>query len=322
METSQSVILRVFAVLDGRPGHEKQTMGIIEELGRYVNVEVTKISVTRSSVLEDIFNTLRLLLPGRGWSHPDLHNADLLIGTGSKTHLPLLLTQKGTEIPVVTCMSPAFYLRRFFDLCFVPVHDKIKAGNRIFHTLGAPNSSKNIGQHKKECGLILLGGIDLKSHKWESDEIVRKVKIITEKEPQRLWTISSSPRTPEETVSKIKELSDQFDNITFFDYRDTGSGWVEEQYNKNFVVWVTSDSISMVYEALTAGCKVGIIPMRWLRKDSKFKKNEDILLEKKLVITFSSWEQGNFTWGKSAELNEAQRCAEHIILRWWPKNLQ
>ena len=49
----------------------------------------------------------------------------------------------------------------------------------------------------------------------------------------------------------------------------------------------------MIYEALTAGCSVGIFPMRWLRENSKFKRNENLLLEKKLVKSFSSWEQGN-----------------------------
>ncbi len=58
---------------------------------------------------------------------------------------------------------------------------------------------------------------------------------------------------------------------------------MEEQYDKNKVVWVTADSISMIYEALTAGCRVGIFPMQWRKEKGKFKRNEDLLLEKKLV---------------------------------------
>jgi len=321
MKTSKRAKLRVLAVLDGRPGHEKQTLGIIQGLEKYFNVELLKIQLERRSILKTILYTGMLFLPGKGLCHPHLDNVDLLIGTGTKTHLSLLLLKKGTVIPAITCMSPGFYLRRFFDLCFIPMHDGLKSGKETFLTLGAPNSSKNMRLHQKGCGLILVGGVDIKSHRWDSDEVARTIRLILEKESLVLWTLSSSPRTPEDTVCKIKELETQFDNVTFFDYRDTKPGWIEEQYNKNEIVWVTSDSISMVYEAITAGCRVGIIPMQWLRESSKFKRNEDILLKKNLVISFSSWEQGDVAWAKSTDLNEAQRCAEQIVQKWWPKNL-
>ena len=86
--------------------------------------------------------------------------------------------------------------------------------------------------------------------------------------------------------------------LDFFDYRNTPPGWIEKQYDKNNVVWVTADSISMIYEAITAGCTVGILPMRWLRENSKFKRNENVLLEKSLVTPFTAWEQGNMIQGK------------------------
>ncbi len=116
----------------------------------------------------------------------------------------------------------------------------------------------------------------------------------------------------------IKKLSDVYSNIHFFDYRDTPPGWVEEQYDKNSVVWVTADSISMIYEAITAGCSVGIFPMRWVRENSKFMRNENMLLEKKLVTPFSSWEKGMTNESENIELNEAQRCADRILQTWWP----
>ena len=47
-------------------------------------------------------------------------------------------------------------------------------------------------------------------------------------------------------------------------------------------VWVTEDSVSMIYEALSAGCKVGVIPMDRLKAD-RIVKSVDTLLDQRIV---------------------------------------
>jgi uncharacterized protein len=312
--------LHVVTLLDGRPGHEKQTKGIVLALQRLIDLEVQEIVVAQMSWLSLLRQAALLFLPGKGISDPRIEGADLLLGTGSRTHLPLLLFKKHYNIPAVTCMSPAFFLRSLFDLCFVPLHDGLKERHNIVHTIGAPNCSCNRGQHKEECGLILLGGVDVKSHYWETKEIVAMVRQILLADQKRHWIISSSPRTPLDTVQLMQALATECTNAVFFDYKSTSPGWIEMQYDKNQVVWVTADSISMIYEALSAGCKVGIIPMQWKKRWSKFKRNEDLLIEKGLVISFSSWIQGSAIWRDNIELNEAHCCAEWIVKKWWGTN--
>jgi mitochondrial fission protein ELM1 len=314
--------LRIIALLDGRPGHEKQTMGIIQALQVRGPVQIIRINVKSFSLIDALIQTCRLYLPGGGSSHPHIGKGDLLIGTGSRTHLPMLLYKKKYAIPAITCMTPPMHLRSRFDLCFVPEHDGRSEEKNIMLTVGASNCSQNKRKHREECGLILLGGVDTKSHHWDSPQVLKMVEKIAKTDSQKFWTVSSSPRTPQDTVAMVKQLTDKYGNIEFFDYRNTPPGWIEEQYDKNSVVWVTADSISMIYEAMTAGCKVGIFPMRWLRENSKFKRNENVLLEKKLVTPFTFWEQGNMTQNQNIELNEAQRCADRILQKWWPGNLQ
>ncbi|GAB6191789.1 mitochondrial fission ELM1 family protein [Desulfocastanea catecholica] len=321
MTADATTALRIIALLDGRPGHEKQTMGIIQAVQKKVPVQLTRIHVSGFSVFDKLIQTCRLYLPGTGLSHPQIRQADLLIGTGSRTHLPMLLYKKKYAIPAITCMTPASHLRNRFDLCFVPEHDGRTGGKNIMLTIGAPNQSRNKRVHRKECGLILLGGIDTKSHRWDSSQVVRMVERIIATDRQKAWTVSSSPRTPQDTVAMLKQLSKQYDNTHFFDYKDTPPGWIEEQYDKNKVVWVTADSISMIYEAITAGCSVGIFPMQWLSKNSKFKRNEDVLLAKSLVTPFGSWEKGHMSLDETRELNEAERCAERILQQWWPEKV-
>jgi len=324
MDSAKVNELRVIALFDGRPGHEKQTMGIIRALQARVPVRLIRINVHRFSLLKEVGQTCRLYLPG-GWfgglSHPEISKGDFLIGAGSRTHLPMLLYGKRYEIPAITCMTPARHLRSRFDLCFVPEHEGVREQGNIMLTVGAPNCSRNRGNHLSEYGLILLGGVDNKSHYWESEQIGNMVEKLVKTESQKIWTVSSSPRTPQETVTRMRELSKMYSNVKYFDFTETPSGWIEEQYDKNSVVWVTVDSISMIYEALTAGCRVGIFPVKWRSQTSKFKKNEDILLERGLVTAFSVWERGNLKDGKTEVLNEAERCADRILQRWWQKNL-
>lgn len=313
--------LRVAALLDGRPGHEKQTMGIIQALQNRVPVQLIKINVSHFTVFDKVIQTCRLYLPGVGLSHPELDKVDLLIGTGTRTHLPMLLYKKKYALPVITCMTPPKHLRKIFDLCFIPEHDGENEDENTMLTIGAPNSSQNKREHRKECGLILLGGVDPKSHRWDSSRVIKMVEKVVKTDSQKSWTISSSPRTPQDIAKMIKQLVGKYKNIQFFDYTDTPRGWIEKQYDKNSEVWVTADSISMIYEAITAGCKVGVFPMDWLKENSKFKRNENILIEKRLVTTFAAWEQGSSLQEKKIELNEAQRCADRILQIWWPETL-
>ena len=134
-------ILRIAAMLDGRPGHEKQTMGILAALQKRRRIEIIRVKVGRLSLLDEVVETSRLFLPispdwATGWPEGKV---DLLLGTGSRTHLPMLSYKKKYAVPVVTCMSPPIYLRHRFNLCLVPEHDGVAAGNNILLTIGAPN---------------------------------------------------------------------------------------------------------------------------------------------------------------------------------------
>lgn len=320
MSNSSTNRLRVAVLLDGRPGHEKQTKGILQAMQTMVELEAIPLQIERVGPLTLLWRTILLFLPGKGPSVPSVAKADLLLGTGSQTHLPMLAIKKRYGIPAITCMKPPRHLRPRFDLCFVPEHDGISEQGNIMLTSGAPNCSIDRGRHQAEHGLILLGGIDRKSHDWHSDRICMMVKRIVETESMTHWTISSSPRTPRETVQLLDRLAGEAENVEFFHYKDTKPGWIEEQYERNSVVWVTADSISMVYEALTAGCKVGILPMQWKRKNSKFKKNEDLLVRKGLVVSYLAWVKGGCSWREDIELNEALRCAERILQKWLPKS--
>ncbi len=322
MKSNSEAEMHVVCFLDGRPGHEKQSRGILRALGNKVPVQVTEIPVSRLSASGTIPALFRMFFSGDGLFGNTILKPDLVMGTGSGTHLHVLFFKKRYKVPAITCMAPDRIYRKGFDLCFVPAHDELRGGGNIVTTLGPPNCSVDRGEHSSGHGLILLGGIDERSHRWEDAEIIACLEKILEREKSMKWVVSSSPRTPDDTVKMVENLASVHSCLSFFRFEDTPQGWVEQQYDLASVAWVTADSVSMIHEALTAGCKVGVLPVRWKKKNNKFKKSIAFLEDKGFVLSFEGWAERKKEWPVHENFNEAQRCADIILQKWWPGNLR
>jgi len=316
--------LEIVAFFDGRPGHEKQTRGILSALSRLTPLSVHERWVRPGSVLKSLkawiqYFRCRIRPDPRSESRMTI---DLIIGTGTHTHLPMLMLKERSGARVVTCMTPAYPLIRRMDLCFVPMHDGVAAGGNRFTTVGPPNTAHPMGAKNPQKGLILIGGIDEKSHRWSTGRILSQIQSLLQKESSLRWTLSSSPRTPQETIAAVAALAARHPHAEFFRSESTPAGWIEKQYSENQTVWVTADSISMVFEALTAGCRVGLLPVAWKGSHSKIKRSVDYLIAHRWVTPFETWSTGGRLVGGETELNEARRCAEEILKRWWPERFE
>lgn len=312
--------LKLVLYRDGRPGHEKQSLGIIRSLNQYAHVDISEITVEHFSFLQSFIQYICYFLHISG-SQEIKTDIDLLIGTGSRTHIPMLLSKRITKARVITCMTPMRILRSSFDLCFVPIHDQTEAAENLFFTVGPPNISIVSTSHDRKKGLILVGGEDPDSHVWNSEMISGHIKEVLSRSEDMAWTISSSPRTPAQTEKILKDFDSTHENVTFHPFSQTKPGWVEAQYAVNKTVWVTGDSISMVYEALSAGCNVGILPVEWKRKNNKFHLSENYLIDHNRVITLKQLVDGDDQLRETHPLHEADRCARELLKRWWPENL-
>ena len=314
--------LQVTLFSDGRPGHEKQSLGIIKALQAYVDVDVDKVEVSAGTIIDDLVSHLSYLLRIDKTSSKDSsQEADLFVGTGSRTHLPMLSAGRKGSAKIVTCMTPASYLRAKFDLCCIPHHDRVKPADNIFFTVGPPNMAQSSTAHDPNRCLILVGGRDENSHIWDEQKLISDLEALIGKAEQVSWLISSSPRTPESTELLISQQLDALPRISFVPFSETGPGWVEKMYGTHGSVWITADSVSMVYEALSAGCEVGILPVVWRKKNNKFQRSLDYLLDESRIVTLSQYLKGG-GWHPHKPLNEADRCAREILRRWWPKNIQ
>ena len=303
--------MKIVAFFDGRPGHEKQTRGILQAVAALCPLQVEDVYLPQNSWFDNILASGDTFL---------FTNADLLLGTGTATHAPMLAAGLRQRLPVATAMAPDRLWRWAFDLCFVPVHDGLPAAKNIFPTIGPPTPLTDRGRHEAGRGLILVGGADPKSHDWRDQEIIDNIVEILAREKDLIWHISSSPRTPSATELALGRLSEQFPNCRFFPYKETSAGWVESEYHASGQVWVTADSISMVYEALSAGCAVGLLPLSWRRSGNKFQRSADYLAEHGFIRLLAGWRTGNRPQPPPIPLAEARRCAEEIVRRWCRKN--
>lgn len=314
--------LSIVAFLDGRRGHEKQTRGVLQALAIHTPVAIqyrTLPSLSWGAAAKSwgAYIGSTLYRQKRTSGSP----MDLIIGSGTYTHIPMLLLRNVSGGKVVTCMSPDRFLIGKMDLCFVPSHDRVTSSDNIFLTTGPPNPTAFTDTHDPARGLFLIGGIDRRSHRWDSKSVAFQLTSIIEKDPSIIWTISSSPRTPEDMNRLLEDVAATRAHVEFIRSEATAGGWIEDAYAQNDTVWVTADSISMIFEALTAGCRVGLLPVQWKKKNSKFRNAERHLLENGWVRSYETWSSGNDGDTGSLHLDEADRCAREILRRWWPDRL-
>jgi hypothetical protein len=301
--------LNVLVVRDGRPGHEKQTWGIVAALRRHRVVKSAEIRITPG--ISALFTSLSVLLGAR-LGVPEEFFPDVIIGTGTHTHLTVLALKNRLGGRAVTCMAPGRLLRRRFDLCCVPRHDEIAEGGNIMLTDGPPGLNSNLRQHDPAQGLILVGGVDEKSHGWDNEKMACRVASMVLRYPHLSWTLTTSPRTPAAFLDAFGKISKKI-SVRLCPFGETPPGWLEQALNRSKYVAVTEDSMSMIFEALSAGCCVGTIPVDF-KKNNKFVRSLHELKTRDLLVT-------DFTSPKpqadGRKFDVAGQCAAEMVRRWW-----
>ena len=98
-------------------------------------------------------------------------------------------------------------------------------------------------------------------------------------------------------------------------WQETSPDWLVAQYRQTGCVWVTEDSVSMLYEALTAGLPTGVIDLP-PRRDGRVARGVRELIRSGHVTPFSRWNRGCPLQRPDSYLDEANRCADWICTHW------
>lgn len=304
--------LNIWRFTDGKRGHENQTLGLVAALRSLTSVEE---QVLQGSDLEVRFvDRIRRRFP-IGKDYPSPH---LLLGAGRLTHRALLTAKRATSARAVVLMGPVAWLRPRFDLCFVPEHDGVTAANLVA-TQGTLTAIKPGGEHSPGRGLILIGGPS-SHHGWESAAIIATVREIVDQAPSIRWKLATSRRTPLVTTEALLALN--LPNLEVFPVERTTPGWVPGELAASSAVWVTEDSVSMVYEAITSGAATGTLSVPRKKAESRVVRGLDDLLRKGYVSRFDSSAPRAEPSAKRGEFDEASRCAKILLTRLFPERLE
>ena len=122
--------------------------------------------------------------------------------------------------------------------------------------------------------------------------------------------MTTSRRTPKDFLEKLK--SQNFPNIKIIEYSKTKLGWIEQTLIKKEYAWITEDSFSMIYESITAQCKVGVLNLKKLGKESKAEKSIKSLLKRKIICKYDDLNKNNNTQKEKPLSHQALHCAEYV----------
>jgi hypothetical protein len=296
--------LVVWIVSDGKPGHVNQSLGLAEALARATPTDIHTLPALRA------WRAWLAWLLKRMRGSP-LPAPDLIVGAGHATHPTLLAARHARGGRAVVLMKPSLP-RRCFDLCILPEHDGVAADARTLVTAGALNRVRPAGAREANRGLILVGGVS-PHFEWDSDAVQAQIKSILARTPGTQWTLTTSRRTPAGFLPQLAPAP----NLDVVPHTATPPDWLPAQLAQSGVVWVTPDSASMVFEALTAGADVGVFDLP-VNPRSRVARAIAQLADARRVTRFANWCASGTLPPNLHPLAEADRCAEWI-LEWLKK---
>ncbi|MDQ3564852.1 MAG: mitochondrial fission ELM1 family protein [Pseudomonadota bacterium] len=295
----------VWRICDGKTGHERQTHGLVRALGRLIPVEPHELEAC--SILSTIGDLFFRRFP---WVQtlPDPH---LIVGAGHATHLSLLAARRARGGRVVVLMRPSLPLA-WFDLCIIPEHDGVFESPNVISTQGVLNEIQNSEKPRRDQGLFLIGGTSAHYH-WDEEAVLMQVQAVVAACPSLRWQLTDSRRTPATTSRALTRLGAR--QVCVVPHADTDRGWLTEALAAAQAVWVTEDSVSMVYEALSSGAAVGLLRLP-RRGSNRITAGIDALLRAGLITAYEAWARGAPLCAPTPPLAEAARCAQMIVERW------
>ncbi|QKX16177.1 ELM1/GtrOC1 family putative glycosyltransferase [Microbulbifer sp. YPW1] len=263
----------VWRFLDGNRAHEKQSAALVAGLEANLgagavqtrNIDCTHLRFWRPADLTRALDTAGVVAG---------EAPQLLIGAGHRCHLPMLSARRRFGGRTVVLMRPSLPLH-WFDFALIPEHDRPAPLPNVLVTRGALTVPLADAQPIAGRGLILLGGPS-KHFAWDNAALGRDIDALATTPVQ--WTLADSRRTPEFALEQLARPG--FDICS---WSDCEAGWLESQIASCEQIWVTRDSISMVFEALQGRAQVGILDLPSRRPRNKVRAAVQRLVDEGVV---------------------------------------
>jgi mitochondrial fission protein ELM1 len=307
-DTSHPLV--VWRFTDGKAGHDNQTKGLLSALRERMPVEDYTVHIA------DCRKGLVACLTGHDPFGKEFHDPDLLIGAGHATHLPMLNARRLRGGRIVVLMKPTLPVA-WFDLCIIPAHDHPRHTDHVLVTQGVLNRISPASGQDPQRGLLLIGGPS-EHVAWQDGPVIDQLREIVQRDPEVHWQLATSRRTPDSFVRAL--ASQPQENLVIVPAAQTDADWLPQELAQAARVWVTEDSVSMVYEALTSGAAVGLINVPWHKLRHRLARGIAELVEDRLVTHIADRRAGRVLQPPARTFNEAARCAGWIAEHWLSAN--
>ncbi len=295
--------LTVWRFTDGKPGHDNQSRGLVAALAKRVTLDTYEL--VPAPRRRAIGHWLRGAYPEAQHLPPP----DLIVGAGHGTHWSMLAARRARGGRIIVLMRPSLPLG-WFDLCIVPAHDRPAQRRNVITTLGVLNRIQPAADKDPSSGLMLIGGPS-RHYGWDQSGLLEQVRGVLGRRTLH-WTIATSRRTPASTEQELASLA--ADDVRVVPARQTDPDWLPERLRSASEVWITADSVSMVYEALTAGATCGLFAVPATGRGRVAAGMEE-LAAKHMLTTYEQWRHGA-PLQPPPQFNEAARCARWIEREW------
>lgn len=296
-------MLNIWWLGDGKAGHENQTLGLAEALARLRPCAIHRISLAGK---RGLFARLGAgIRTGRGLPRPDL-----ILAAGHSTHVALLWLARKHRVPGIVLMRPSLPMS-WFDLCIAPAHDFTTppTASNILTTCGALNRVLVNADVARHGGLMLVGGPSA-THGWDAEGLLDALACISGEVSSGPWVLTDSRRTPPGMLGQIRQ---RLPAVEVFPHGETSREWLPGCLAGAAAVWVTEDSVSMVYEALSSGAPVGLLPVPRKVRDTRVLRGLKRLVTEGFVTPYEHWRQTRTLPAPPHPLREADRCAQHVL---------
>ena len=289
---------RVLVLSDGKAGHLKQSLAVVEAMREHTPLLVSEVIEVRYR--HRLARAVCLLwswwIPGR-WGaarclqwvlHPDTARsllscyADVMVSCGASTVPANVLWAAENRAKSVVIMNPAPLPLRRFDLVIVPRHDGLPARRNVIQTLGAVSriqeedlkqAGARLESHPKfrastettrrhPVVAVFLGG---QTEHYELGAAFAEAliaQVMTACEAIDGWyVVTTSRRTSTHVERAVSERvsKDRRCRLCLLASRDALNGTLEGMLGLADVVVVTGDSISMVSETCASGRRAVVV---------------------------------------------------------------
>lgn len=261
---------------DSKIGHLNQSIAFCEIMK--LNYEVVEVSFKKRffKTLSYLFDKVNLYFDFLLNIEEIKSDYDYIVSTGSTTYYANKLLSKRLNAKSIVTMLPSGY-KLNFDYIIAQTHDNPPKQSNIIElpiNLAIPKVINDFNPTKKAISLIIGGNNS--TFKMDREEIEKVLNFIFQKFPNHTKAITTSRRTSKEIEELIESYSFDYKVIYSQDpINPIGDFLVKSEY-----VFITSDSTSMISEAVSFGkAFVEIIKLKEKKENSKFMKLINILQE-------------------------------------------